>query len=258
MDKDRRIKGERYSRLIMDKQFWMFGTAVGIGLFCLIYAMNSKNWIWFAPCVFSWIVAAALFYKGYGFRRVLTTPFEETKDYITLAHGVHYALELELNKRMTIIRRLEEERRAMMKYYAWGAVFIGLGIYCVANKFEYLKLELLKAINGTLVLSYLMILAGVCLIVIGVRMIWKAFINSNLTISLRISDWFTIETITIKLWRENKLVELVTDRIEKERKASQKEMQNPSETSNETKTQTEAQTNMDADKDSLDKENEII
>ena len=79
MDKDRRIKGERYSRLIMDKQFWMFGTAVGIGLFCLIYAMRSKNWIWFAPCVFSWIVAAALFYKGYGFRRVLTTPFEEQK-----------------------------------------------------------------------------------------------------------------------------------------------------------------------------------
>lgn len=213
------VKGEKYRKLSVSDHFWITGTLIGIGLFAFIHAIMFQLWAWCAVGAFLWVIAFILTCNGFGFYSVKVTPIEETKEYVALSKGANYALKMEMEKKYKILQKLQKEQGEAMKFYVYGLVLICIGIFPIIWNFKYLRMDIVQIFQGWTSLGYLFILIGIAMIVAGVRMLWFAFVNSELTMSLRISDWLSLDTIPMKIWRENILLGVISERIEEEKRA---------------------------------------
>ena len=211
-------------RYCMEKNFWVTGTLAGIGTFCALYGGFTGRYGFLAFGIICLVVAYVCFRHGFGIVTTQVTPIEESADYVRFSEGVHYVLSLELDKRLRNVEKLRREQQETTKYFVIGLACFALGWFLISANFFYLKGELGIIFDGYVSLSYVAILLGVALIVVGVRTFWYWFMNSSIPLAMKIADALTIDTYPMKIRKENILIGVISQRIERDRKKERMEL----------------------------------
>lgn len=214
---------KKVNKLCMSEHFWVTGTLGGISLFCTLFGCMTGKYGFLAVGVAMLIGAVITFKLGLGISTALVTPVEQSQEYVHVTKGAHYALEQELEKRLRNKAKLEDEQRETTKYFFIGVLLFLGGCALIKWKFEYLKMNLQVVFDGYTSLSYVAILLGVALVVVGVRVLWYWFVNSNFGIAVNLSDFLTLDTYPMKIRKENILIGAISHRIENDRKKARME-----------------------------------
>ena len=167
--------------------------------------------------------AGFLIWRGEWISRIIIKPFEESKEYVHVARGVNYAIKEEMVRRQKNVERLKEEQKGMLKELIAGALVAvaGCGFFSLASTGVNLSdMESLAA--SFFGLTYPMLFLGAALLVAGGRMIWHAFLNSEISFAYWLADKFCVETYGIRIMRENVLIGILAKRLEKEKEEEKK------------------------------------
>ena len=148
-----------------------------------------------------------LFFCGFGFYRILVKPFEKTPEYVKTEKGVNYLLKEELELKQKKLKLLHEKQSGLRKWALLGILFFLAGVAMLIDYYSFWHFP------------YLVFVMGFCLILIGVQMIWHAFIQSNAPSALRLADRLTIDTYAVRIKKEEILIGVLSRRLdEKKRK----------------------------------------
>lgn len=153
------------------------------------------------------LVGILLFFCGFGFYRILVKPFEETPEYVKTEKGVNYLLKEELELKQKKLALLHEKQSGLRKWALLGILFLLAGVATLLDYFSFWHFP------------YHVFLLGFCLILIGIQMIWHAFIQSNAPSALRLADRLTLDTYATRIKKEEILIGVLSRRLdEKKRK----------------------------------------
>jgi len=155
---------------------------------------------------FFWILSILFLALGFGISPLLARPLEETTEYVRLAKVDHYALAEELEQKKRKLEILQWRLQGLRKWALLGIFFVLFGIALLINA------RLLWTIPHSFSLP------GSLLILLGLEMIWHAFIQSDADSALRIADRFTLETLAVKVKREEILIGVISKRMDEEKR----------------------------------------
>ena len=167
--------------------------------------------------------AVFMYFRGHWIKRIEVKPFEETPEYIHYARGANYAIKQELVRKQKYVKRLEEDQKAVVKWVWIGALCGTLGgvIFGIASQGVNLT-DAKKFYQSYVGLVYPFLLLGTVMIIYGIRMMFHGFINSDSPTAFEIAEKYTMETYGVKLWKENVLIGILSQRLEKEKAEEQR------------------------------------
>jgi hypothetical protein len=213
-------------KYIVARYFWVTLSFAAFTVINILYGIlhyaNHKEYgvfiAWMILAILCGVGAVILFLRGQGITRYDAKPFEESKEYIHLARGANYALKQELIRREKNVKRLEEEQRNVLKWVAIGLPVgtIGGTVFSIASQGVNLS-DMASVYQSYTGLTYPFLLVGAVMLVAGVRFIFYGFINSDSQMAYWLSEKFTLDTYSVKISRENILIGVLNQRIEKER-----------------------------------------
>lgn len=188
------------------KFFKLTTTILGFSILLLPYPFPQIGRIGIA-------LAVLCFFTIGGIKRVEVPPFEDSKRYKECVRGVMYNIEDQLRK--------EKENRDLA-YLQQGdslkTILEGVGIFFI----------------GFLITATCYVLAFVCMpLIIGIfpgyyvmfmsfRWFWDGFINSSMPLAVKLSEKFMIHSASMKIQEATKLIDVLSKRMEEERKKEEK------------------------------------
>lgn len=148
-----------------------------------------------------------------GFRVVYEKPFEDSKRYKDIFLGRSYRMEEELKRERELLERYRKEQADMKKWFQLG---FGMTVGCILGMlfcallfkgFSMTSNPILYALGVILLFVFFYVL------LIGIKFIWMAYINSDWPSARRISELFLLRTLSVKKEETSKLINLLSRKV---------------------------------------------
>ena len=217
-------------RYYLAKHFWITLSCFAMaGLDILIASWNyifygemewGLPWIIFA--VFLVIAACIMIRLGQWLYPFEAKPFEESSEYIHAKYGVNYALKQEIERKQAFVNRLRLDQKKVIREILLGGLlgFLGGTMFVIA--IPSMKLEIHAVYNAYTSLAYTSLAIGSVLLVLGVRLIIRGTVNSDLEFAYQIAEKYGIDTNEVKIRQQQILIGVLQERLEQEKKEDRK------------------------------------
>ena len=148
-----------------------------------------------------------------GFRVVYERPFEDSRRYKDIYLGKSYRMEEELKRERELLERYKNEQAEMKKWFQLGlGMTVGslLGMLFCALLFKGFSQTSNPALFA---LGVILFFVFFYVLLIGIKFVWMAYINSDWPSAHRISETFLLRTLSVKKEETSKLINLLSRKI---------------------------------------------
>lgn len=217
-------------RYYLAKHFWITLSCLAMaGLDVLIASWNyifygEMEWVlpWIFFAIFLVVVACIFIRLGQWLYPFEAKPFEETAEYVHAKYGVNYALKQEIERKQAFVNRLRSDQKKVIKVILLGGLLGFLGGVMFVIAIPSVRLEIRAVLSAYVSLAYTSLAFGSALLVLGVRLVVKGTVNSDLEFAYRIAEKYGIDTNEVKIRQQQILIGVLQERLEQEKKEDRK------------------------------------